>query len=219
MRVAGLPLRGRGDSALYTFCRWIVLAVFAGLYRCRAEGMEHLPATGPALLAVNHKADFDPVVVGMVFDRPLAFMAKRELFEVPVLGRLISTLGAFPIDRGAGDRAALQTALDLLADGQVLLMFPEGTRQPDDEIHEFLPGVALLALRSGAPVLPVAVHGTNHMLRGRRPGLPALRVKVGPPVDLSGIEGRGSAAYHEASRRMRADVTLLYDALRPEHRG
>jgi len=219
VRVAGLPLRGRGDRPLYTFCRWIVLAIFAGLYRCRAEGTEHLPATGPALIAVNHKADFDPVVVGMVFDRPFAYMAKRELFKVPVLGRLISALGAFPIDRGAGDRAALQTALGLLADGHVLLMFPEGTRQPDDEIHEFLPGVALLALRSGAPVVPVAVHGTNLMLRGGRPGWPALRVKAGPPVDLSGIEGRGSAAYHEAARRMRADVVVLYDALRREHRG
>jgi 1-acyl-sn-glycerol-3-phosphate acyltransferase len=214
MRVAGLPLRGRGDRPLYTFCRWIVLAIFAGLYRCRAEGTQHLPETGPALIAVNHKADFDPVVVGMVFDRPFAYMAKRELFEVPVLGRLISALGAFPIDRGAGDRAALETALKLLADGHVLLMFPEGTRQPDDEIHDFLPGVALLALRSGAPVVPVAVHGTNHMLRGGRPAWPALRVKAGPPVDLSGIEGRGSAAYREAARRMRADVVLLYDGLR-----
>ncbi len=183
MRVAGLPLRGHGDRPLYTFCRWLVLAVFAGLYRCRAEGTEHLPATGPALVAVNHKAEFDPMVVGIVFDRPFAYMAKRELFKVPVLGRLISALGAFPIDRGAGDRAALQTALDLLADGHVLLMFPEGTRQPDDEIHEFLPGVALLALRSGAPVVPVAVHGTE-------PHTPQRSPRVAGAARQGGAAGR-----------------------------
>lgn len=214
MRVAGLPLRGRGDRRLYTFCRLIVLALAAGLYRCRAEGAEHLPETGPAIIVVNHKADVDPAVVGIAFDRPLAFMAKRELFEVPLLGRLIAALGAFPIDRGAGDRAALENALTLLAQGEALLMFPEGTRQPDDEIHEFLPGVGLLALRSGAPVVPVATRGTNRILRHGRPGLPALRVKVGPPLDLSDVQGRrGSAAYHEVAERMREAVTALYDAI------
>ncbi len=214
MRFRGLPLRGHGDRPLYTFCRWLAVALFGGVYRCRAEGAAHLPAHGPAILAVNHKADMDPVVVGMVFDRPLAFMAKRELFEVPGLGRLIATLGAFPIDRGAGDRAALETSLRLLGDGAVLMMFPEGTRQPDDEIHEFLPGVGLIAVRSGAPVVPVAVRGTDRLLRRGRPGYPALRVKVGPPVDLSDIQGRGSAAYHEAARRMRDAVADLYDDLR-----
>lgn len=214
MRVFGLPLRGRGERALYTFLRWLAVPLFGGLYRCRADGTRHLPAQGPVILAVNHKADMDPVVVGMVFDRPLVFMAKRELFEVPGLGRLITALGAFPIDRGAGDRTALETSLRLLADGKVLLMFPEGTRQPDDEIHEFLPGVGLIALRSGAPVVPVAVRGTDRLMRHGRPGYPALRVKVGPPVDLSGIDGRGSAAYREAVRRMHDAVAALYDDLR-----
>jgi len=214
VRVAGLSLGGRGERRLYTFCRWILVPIMGGLYRCRAEGAEHLPATGPAIVVVNHKADLDPTVVGIVFDRPLAFMAKRELFEVPVLGRFIAAVGAFPIDRGAGDRAALEKALSLLAEGQALLMFPEGTRQPDDEIHEFLPGVGLLALRSGVPVVPVAMRGTNRMLRHGRPGLPALRVKVGPPLDLSDVQGRrGSAAYHEVAQRMREAVAALYDAI------
>lgn len=212
MRVAGLPLRGRGDTWLYTFCRWLSVALFGGLYRCRAEGAEHLPDEGGAILVVNHKSAADPVVVGMVFDRPLVFMAKRELFKVPGLGWLIAKLGAFPIDRGKGDRAALELSLRLLAEGRVLFMFPEGTRQRDDEIHEFLPGVGLLALRSGAPVVPVAHHGTNRLLRDGRPGLPALRVKVGAPLDLSDVQGRGSAAYHEVARRMQAAVSDLYDS-------
>jgi len=214
VKLAGLPLKGHGERGLYTFFRWLAVALFGGLYRCRAEGAALLPTEGPAIVVVNHKGDMDPVVVGMVFDRPLSFMAKRELFEVAGLRQLITALGAFPIDRGAGDRAALETSLRLLADGRALLMFPEGTRQPDDEIHAFLPGVGLLALRSGAPVIPVAVRGTNRILRDGRPGLPVLRVKVGPPLDLSDITGRGSAAYHEAARRMRDAVAALYDDLR-----
>jgi 1-acyl-sn-glycerol-3-phosphate acyltransferase len=213
VRVAGLPLTGHGDSRLYTFCRWLAVAIFGGVYRCRAEGTEHLPPTGPAIVVVNHKANLDPVVLGMVFARPLAYMAKRELFKVPVLRPLISTLGAFPIDRGAGDRAALETSLSLLAQGHVLLMFPEGTRQPGDEIHEFLPGVGMLAVRSGAPVVPAALRGTDHMWRDGRPGLPALRVKVGPPLDLSDVEGRGGRVYREVAGRMRTAVAALYDSI------
>jgi 1-acyl-sn-glycerol-3-phosphate acyltransferase len=214
MRIAGLPLRGRGDTPLYTFCRYLAVALFGGVYRCRASGAWHLPPGGPAIVVVDHKSNIDPVIVGMIFDRPLAYMAKRELFAIPGLRWLITTLGAFPIDRGAGDRVALETSLRLLAESHVLLMFPEGTRQRDDDVHEFLPGVGMLALRSGAPVIPVAMRGTSELLHDRRPGLPALRLKVGPPLALHDIEGRGSKAYHEAARRMQKAVAALYDELK-----
>lgn len=210
MRLWGLPLRGRGETPWYTFARWLVVPVFGGIWRCRALGTENLPAEGPAILAVNHQANIDPVIVGMVFDRPLRFMAKKELFRFAPLGRLISSLGAFPIDRGAGDRAALETSLAVLAEGGVLLMFPEGHRYPDDEIHAFLPGVGMLAVRSGAPVVPVASKGTPDMWRDGRPGFPAPCVLVGEPVDLSGLTGRGSKVYAEAARRMQAAVAELY---------
>ena len=84
-------------------------------------------ATGPVIVITNHKANIDPVIVGMICDRPLRYMAKKELFGTRPCAELIVTLGAFPIDRGAGDRAALRTSLDILAEGGVLLMFPEGT--------------------------------------------------------------------------------------------
>lgn len=211
MRLWGLPLRGDGDSALYTFARWVVVLVFGGIYRCRARDTGLLPARGPAILAVNHQANIDPVIVGMVFDRPIRFMAKKELFGFAPLGRLIGALGAFPVDRGAGDRAALRTSLEVLAEGGVLMMFPEGHRYPDDKIHKFLPGVGMLAVRSGAPVIPVVSKGTPGMWRDGRPGFPALRVLVGEPVDLSDLEGRGSKVYVEAARRMQAAVAGLYE--------
>ena len=213
MRVWGLPLKGRGETTLYTLCRWVAVPLFGGVYRCRVRGTENLPHDGPVIVITNHKANVDPVVVGMLFDRPLRYMAKKELFGNATFSKLIMSLGAFPIDRGAGDRAALTTSLELLAGGDVLLMFPEGHRQPDDAVHDFLPGVGMLALRSGAAVLPMAMDGTQRMLRGGRPGLPALRALVGPPLDLSDLTGRNSKTYQEAARRMRDSVAGLYARL------
>jgi 1-acyl-sn-glycerol-3-phosphate acyltransferase len=213
MRPWGHPLVGHGDTGLYTFCRWLAVPFFGGLYRCRVRGSEHLPRSGPAMVVMNHKAYFDPVIAGMIFDRPLRFMAKKELFVNAAFRELIVSLGAFPIDRGAGDREALKTALGILERGEILLMFPEGHRQRDDAVHEFLPGVGMIALRSGAPVVPLAMDGTQYMLRNRRPGLPALRGLVGPPVALADITGRNSRAYQEAAQRMYDAVAGLYAQL------
>ena len=213
MRVWGLPMKGHGETGLYTFCRWIAVPLFGGVYRCRVQGTENIPHEGPVVVITNHKANLDPVIVGMLFDRPLRYMAKKELFGNAAFSKLIVSLGAFPIDRGAGDRAALTTSLEVLAGGEVLLMFPEGHRQRDDAVHEFLPGVGMIALRSGAPVVPMAMDGTQRMLRDGRPGLPALRALVGPPLDLSDLTGRNSKTYQEAARRMRDAVAGLYARL------
>lgn len=213
MRVWGLPLAGHGDTGLYTFCRYLAVPLFGGVYRCRVRGSGNLPPRGPVMVIMNHKAYFDPVIAGMIFDRPLRYMAKKELFGNAAFRALIVSLGAFPIDRGAGDREALKTSLGILARGEVLLMFPEGHRQRDDAVHEFLPGVGMIALRSGAPVVPLAMDGTQRMIRGGKPGLPALRGLVGPPLDFSDITGRNSKAYHEAARRMHDAVADLYARL------
>lgn len=213
MRLWGLPLRGHGDSRLYTFCRWLAVPLFGGLYRCRVEGTVNLPRDGAVMVITNHKSNVDPVIAGMVLDRPLRYMAKKELFRHRWLRSLITTLGAFPIERGARDRAALVAALEILRGEEVLLVFPEGRRYEDAAVHEFLPGAGMIALRSGAPVVPMAMDGTQRMMAGRRPGLPALRVRIGPPIDLSDITGRNSEAYRAAAARMQAAVAELYARL------
>jgi 1-acyl-sn-glycerol-3-phosphate acyltransferase len=213
MRVWGLTLRGYGDSALYTFCRWLAVPLFGGVYRCRVRGTGNLPKEGPAIVITNHKANLDPVIIGMICERPLRYMAKKELFKNPMLRKVIVTMGAFPIDRGAGDREALTTSLAVLAKGDALLMFPEGHRQRDDAVHEFQPGAAMIALRSGAAVVPMAMRGTQWMMRDGRPGLPALRAMMGPPLRLDDLQGRNSKTYHEAARRMQQAVAELYAQL------
>jgi 1-acyl-sn-glycerol-3-phosphate acyltransferase len=213
MRPWGLALRGRGDNALYTFCRWVAVPLFCVVYRMRPRGMHYLPAHGPAIVIMNHKALIDPFVCGAFCNRMMGYMAKKELFRNPVLRRLIVELGAFPVDRGAGDREALRTALEVLVAGNVLLMFPEGHRQRDDQVHEFMPGVAMIALKSGAPVLPLAVDGTQYMLRDGRLGRPTLKAAMGPPMCFDDLPGRNSRTYREAAQRMHETLAALYAGL------
>jgi 1-acyl-sn-glycerol-3-phosphate acyltransferase len=211
--LTGACWHGRGDSPFYHVCRVIVLLALALPHRLRATGFESVPLEGPLILAVTHKSETDPLFAGVAMRRPLRYMAKIELFRIWGLRQLVTALGAFPVDRGAGDRAALETALRVLAEGGALLMFPEGTRHRDEEVHPFLPGVGMLAVRSGAPVVPVAVRGTANLVGRWRHELPIVRVAAGPPVNLQGLEGRRSLVYAAATERMRAAVKDLYDGL------
>ncbi|HYM71038.1 MAG TPA: lysophospholipid acyltransferase family protein, partial [bacterium] len=149
---------------VYRLSRAIIRVVLRWWFRFRVDGREHEPATGPLIVVSNHRSDLDPLVVGSALRRRVTFMAKQELFRVPVLRWWIAACGAFPVRRGAADRQALRTALKILADGGVLVMFPEGTRAIGRELRPPEPGAALLALRSGAALLPVALTGTDEVL-------------------------------------------------------
>lgn len=210
-RARGVPVRGRGDPGLYAFLRLVCAFTLVPLYRYRVHGGQNVPPQGGVVLAVTHKSWGDPVLAGMAFSRPLRFMAKSELFHSRLFGRLVSALGAFPIKRGTADIEALRASLDIVAGGEMLLMFPEGHRFHDDEVHEFHAGIGMLALRSAAPVLPVALKGTKHLVRDRVPRFPHVRVSIGPPVDLSDIQGRRSAAYAAAAERIHEAVAELYE--------
>jgi len=210
-KARGIPVMGRGDPPLYAALRVFCACVLVPLYRYRVRGGCDVPASGGVILAVTHKSWGDPVLTAMAFRRPLRFMAKSELFGSRFFGRLVTMLGAFPIKRGTADIEALRASLDIVAGGGVLLMFPEGHRHHDDEVHEFHAGIGMLALRSGVPVLPVALKGTRRLMAGGVPRFPRVRVAIGPPVDLSGIEGRRGAAYAAAAERLHDAVAELYE--------
>jgi 1-acyl-sn-glycerol-3-phosphate acyltransferase len=208
-----VPIFGSGDPGLYAALRVVCALVIMWLYRYRARGGQNVPATGGVILAVSHKSWWDPVFVGMALKRPMREMAKAELFRAGWSRWVVTSLGAYPIKRGHSDVEALHASLDILAAGEVLLMFPEGTRSHDDAIHAFHPGIALLAARSGRPVVPVAIRGTKQMAVNGRPRFPRVSVAVGPPVDLSGLQGSAKERHGTAAERARSAVEQLYESL------
>jgi 1-acyl-sn-glycerol-3-phosphate acyltransferase len=211
--VKNVPLYAPGDRWFYRTVRVVSGLSLAAVYRLTVDGAGNLPREGPAIIASNHKSELDPFFVGHAFPRPVRYFAKSEIFRNGALRWAVTELGAIPVRRGESDRAALEAALRSLDRGEALIIYPEGTRKRDDAIHEFLPGVGMLALRSGAPVVPVALKGSNLVVHAGRPGLPVVRLKVGPPVDLAGLEGKKSAMYQQAADRIRAAVEVLYGSI------
>ncbi len=160
------------------------------LCRLTVEGRENVPAHGPLILVANHLSLVDPPLLGAVFPRPIRFMAKEELFHTPIMQWIVAGYLAFPIRRGEPDRQALQTTLNLLKAAQVVGVFPEGTRSRSDTLAQGQPGVALIALRSRAPIIPVAITGTEQIFRWPRRYLrPPVTVRIGRPFTLPPEEG------------------------------
>jgi 1-acyl-sn-glycerol-3-phosphate acyltransferase len=156
----------------------------------RVEGHEHLPARGPYLIAANHISWYDPPAIEFALNVPIRYMAKRELFRVPLIGGVLYAIGNFPVRRGEADRGALEMALRVLAAGEPVGFFPEGTRSRDGTLRRAKPGIGFLARRSGAPLVPVAVRGTP------KAGFPVLPradivVRIGPPFQLADLGATG----------------------------
>jgi len=202
---------------LYAILKPIATAVMRLLFRLEVVSPGMVPATGPVLLVSNHVSVLDPPLVGASAPRPLHFMAKEELFRIPLLGSLIRALNARPVRRDGSDMRALKAALALLQEGRALLVFPEGTRGVEGHsLREGKAGVGMLAVLSGAPVVPVYVSGSGAALpRGASLPRPRkVRVTFGPALTFkkdsktTGDEGRKEAYRGAAQEMMRAIADL-----------
>jgi 1-acyl-sn-glycerol-3-phosphate acyltransferase len=200
-------------SPLYRIIGTLSIPVVKGLYRLRSRGVEHLPEGG-FVLAANHTSNFDPWPLGIPLlpDRQLRFMAKAELFN-PVLTPILRAGGAFKVRRGEGDVDAMRTAGELVREGEIVVMFPEGTRQRKGLVkkHQARPhtGAARIALTGGVPLVPAAIGGTDRLLR-----LGPLRVAYGPPLDLSDLDGQDAkTAARVATERLMAKIDELKTTL------
>ena len=162
----------------------LVFPLFRFLFRGSTQGLEHVPMEGPLVVASNHGSHLDPPLLGHALGRPVAFMAKAELFAIPLLGAVIRACGAYPVRRGASDREAIRTATAKLQQGWATGVFLDGTRQANGRVNNPLPGAALLAARSGAPLLPVAIVNSHRALGSGRiwPRLVPLQLRVGAPI-------------------------------------
>jgi len=185
-----------GQPSLFRFVYPVIhllLRMFVRLLapRWQVSGRGNIPHSGPCLLAPNHISDGDPPIVGLSALRPLWFMAKQEIFEIRVIGPLIRFCHAFPVDRDGVDRAALRFTEELLEKGEGVVVFPEGRISPDGELAELLPGVVMMALRAGIPIIPVGICGTDAVLPYSivlpRPTLARVHVHFGRPVDFSDL--------------------------------
>lgn len=194
-----------------------VRAFITALLPIRVEGLERLPAAGGYILVANHISWWDPPAIEFALGVPIRYMAKREVFEWPVLGGFLRGIGCFPVRRGESDRRALETALRVLDAGQPLGFFPEGTRSRDERLRRARSGVAFLARRSGAPVVPVAVTGTRRA-RLRLPPRSDILVRVGEPFTVRDVEGSaGMDDQALADAIMRRVAGLLPDEMRGEY--
>jgi 1-acyl-sn-glycerol-3-phosphate acyltransferase len=209
--------RVRGDPWLYAFARVLLVMAVRVYGRFTARGAGHLPAAGPAIVVANHPSDVDPILLGVTLPRTLHFLADVVQFRRGLVGPVIVRLGAIPIHKGRPDRAALEKALDLLARGEVVALFAEGDLYRLEVPLTFLPGVAFLAARSGAPVVPVAITGGERLWSGGRLHWPWLRVNVGLPLSFDGV--RGKAAYARTAAQLREAVLRLHDECSPSHPG
>ena len=199
------------------FCNF----VFWLLFRRRLVGVRNVPTDGPVILASNHVSNLDPPVVSTGLPRPCAFMGKEELFHNRFFAWYISRLNAFPVRRGTADRAALKHTIELLEQGWAFVIFPEGTRSETGELKEPEMGVGMIAYRSGAPVVPVYVWGTNQVMpRGGGFHLARIGVHYGEPIVFRMADGEkpGREEYEEAARRIMAAIAELRDEHERTHR-
>jgi 1-acyl-sn-glycerol-3-phosphate acyltransferase len=190
------------------------------LARMRVEGAQYVPREGPVILAPNHLSAADWPAVGLASPRLPWFMAKEELFDTPILGPLIRLCHAYPVKRGTPDRSSLRWTESLLRNGQVVVIFPEGEVSPQARLQPLKPGLALVALRTGAPVIPVGLIGTERLIPyGHylpRPLKEPLIVRFGPPLPLDDLHEPGRAvpsrtAIDVATRRLTAAIRSLID--------
>jgi glycerol-3-phosphate dehydrogenase (NAD(P)+) len=206
--------RGRGvNPILYWLVRAILQPFFHVYFRLSRIGREHIPAHGPVILASNHRSFLDPFVIAVMARRPIYFLAKKELFINRPVAWLLASLGAFPIDRHGGDQGAMVTAQAILERGDGVLIFPEGTRIRPGALGTPRRGVGRLALETGAPVVPVAVHGTEAVRHRWRFRPHKVRIRAGAPLTFPHVPAPSPALAGAVTDRIWPCVELQWEWL------
>ena len=211
--------REKGVSRpLYAAVRGTLVPLLRGYFRMSVSGAEHIPAEGAAIVAPNHKSFWDSFFIGVCTRRHLRFMGKTELFEGRK-GRLLVRLGAFPVRRGQSDEDALETARTILRQGGLLALFPEGTRVRDpEELGHPKRGAGRLAMESGAPLVPAAITGTDHLFAGPFPKPKRVQVAFSEPIDVAELAATPEAAGELVEEMLWPEVEQQFRRLR-DRRG
>lgn len=161
---------------IYQSIRLILLAVFKIFFGIKVRGKENLPAEGGVVLMSNHISAYDPPLLAAIFSRPVRFMAKKELFKNPIMRFVLYLADAFPVDRSKNDITAVKNALSVIRNGEVLGIFPEGTRRPEGKLGTPKSGSVMLAIKSGAPIVPIGIKNV------KKDGV--ITVNIGEPFTM-----------------------------------
>ncbi|HEY1520059.1 MAG TPA: 1-acyl-sn-glycerol-3-phosphate acyltransferase, partial [Solirubrobacteraceae bacterium] len=207
--------RAKGVNPLVLWLVRAILQPFFHIYfRMVRIGREHIPAEGPVILASNHRSFLDPFIIGTMVRRPVYYVAKTELFEFhPIVTWMLSALGAFPVQRGTGDEAMIETAKEILERGEIVLMFPEGTRTRPGSLGLPRRGVGRLALETGAPVVPIAIIGTEDVRKGWRIRPRKVRLRAGPALRFPKVEQASPSLAGAVTDRIWPCVMLQWEWL------
>lgn len=193
----------------YSVLKVILRIMFKIFLRLEVKGTENIPAAGPLVIASNHLSLLDPPVIGVAATRKVHFMAKQELF-VPVLGDIYKVLGAFPVKRGGADRTAIKHGIDLMLDGGVLAIFPEGTRSKTGALGKAEPGALMMAGKANAAIVPTCVKGTDIKRQGRL--WPKVSVAFGKPFFFPQGVPISKELLHELTEALMLEIKRLQEA-------
>jgi 1-acyl-sn-glycerol-3-phosphate acyltransferase len=199
----------------YHITRAFFWLVFHTIWPLRIIGGQNIPRTGAAIVVCNHLSMADPFVIGFSAHRGVNFMAKEELFGVPFVGFLIRKIGAFPVDRARRDPASMRVALSVIKEGELLGMFPEGTRSTTGELQEMRTGALRIASRTRTPIIPAAVINTDHALPPGHLLRPArIAVRFGAPIELTELyeHPKDETAMQNALILLKEKIETLHDA-------
>lgn len=188
---------------LYKLLRSIFTFVYSVIFPTTVKGVENIPTKGAVILAANHLSNWDPPLVGTFIPRHLAYMAKEELFKIPILKSILLNVHTFPVKRGASDRAAIRTALQMLENDECICMFPEGTRSKDGKLQKGAPGVALIAAKSQATVIPVAIEGTYKLKPFRK-----ITITYGKPMQFT-TKKADKENLHEFTEKIMQEIASM----------
>jgi 1-acyl-sn-glycerol-3-phosphate acyltransferase len=197
----------------YRLCAGLVRGLSKVLFRPTVTGAKNIPLTGPVLIAPIHRSNVDFALTLFITKRKVFFMAKDSLFRVPLLGQLITHLGAFPIKRGSADRESMALSEDVLRQGHVLVLFPEGTRKEGPTVAPLHDGAMFVAARTGATVVPVGIGGSDRAMPvgAKLPRPSKIRIVVGTPISPPSSEGRvARSALSAKSEELRAALESAY---------
>jgi 1-acyl-sn-glycerol-3-phosphate acyltransferase len=203
----------RGAGWTYDVARVVVTLPTILLYRVTAKGRRNVPRRGPAVLAPNHFSQADHFFVGVYLWRKVRFMAKSQLFGAPVLTYILKVGGVFPVRRGHRDEKAFATAYELIDQGELLLVYAEGGRSRSGQLGSAKPGIGRIALESGAPIVPTAIHGSEGVRGYRRLRFPRVRIEYGEPLTFPVEKEPSRERQQEVADEIFARVRELYEGI------